>query len=30
MLCNTAVEEKIAAKCHFFAKDAQSRRAGAY
>ena len=30
MLCNTAEKEKIAAKCHFFAKDAQIRRAGAY
>ena len=29
MLCNTAEEEKIAAKRHFFAKGTQSRR-GAY
>ncbi len=30
MLCNTAVEEKIAAKCLFFTKGAQSRGVGAY
>ena len=30
MLCNTAEEEKIAAKRHFFAKGAQNRRRGAY
>ncbi len=30
MLCNTAEEEKIAAKRHFFAKGAQSRRGSAY
>ena len=30
MLCNTAAKEKIAAKCHFFAKGAQNRPSGAY
>lgn len=30
MLCNTAEEEKIAAKRHFFAKGAQNRRGSAY
>ena len=30
MLCNTAEEEKIAAKRHFFAKGAQNRRSSAY
>ncbi len=30
MLCNTAEEEKIAAKRHFFAKGAQNRRGNAY
>ena len=30
MLCNTAAEEKIAAKRHFFAKGAQNRRGSAY
>ena len=30
MLCNTAEEEKIAAKRHFFTKGAQSRRGSAY
>lgn len=30
MLCNTAEEEKIAAKRHFFAKGAQSHRGSAY
>ena len=29
MLCNTAEEEKIAAKHHFFAKGAQNRRGSA-
>ena len=29
MLCNTAEEEKIATKRHFFAKGAQSRRGSA-
>lgn len=30
MLCNTAEEEKIAAKRYFFAKGAQNRRGSAY
>ncbi len=30
MLCNTAAKEKIAAKCHFFAKGTQKRGLGAY
>lgn len=30
MLCNTAEEEKIAAKRHLFAKGAQNRRGSAY
>ena len=30
MLCNTAEEEKIAAKRHFFAKGTQNRRGSAY
>lgn len=30
MLCNTAEEEKIAAKRHFFAKGAQNRRSSTY
>ena len=30
MLCNTAEKEKIAAKCHFFAKGAQNWRGSAY
>lgn len=30
MLCNTAKEEKIAAKRHFFAKGAQNWRGSAY